>query len=304
MGVAVQAALKGLLSEKHLYQSVKVSLDPVAALLAQINRDIARAEPNQSSTSPDWPTTIEEIRTSSTSCANIPWVMGMSDVKGAYSDMVIVPLPYINTACAVCKSRQPFNPMPDLSSARTLLGYDRDQWYSLTYQCQGCHGFPVRFLVRRERLKLTLSGRDPLEVLPVPNALPDRVSEYYGQAVVAYHAGYTLAGIFLLRTFIEQYWRQCVPEVQALFKPQPRPPGEKKQPGVPEGDPPRATGEAQGNVYQATLPVLFRGQFPSLSDLYGRLSAAMHEAKADAALCEDCIAQVLEHFEARRLFKL
>jgi hypothetical protein len=67
---------------------------------------------------------------------------------------------------------------------------------------------------------------------------------------------------------------------------------------------PRATGDEQGEAYQATLPTDFKSRFPSLSDIYGRLSVAMHKADADAALFEECCAKVVKHFEARRLFDL
>jgi hypothetical protein len=144
----------------------------------------------------------------------------------------------------------------------------------------------VYFLVRREDLKLRLCGRDPIEAVPPPKVLPGSHSKFYSDAQIAHHAGQTLAGIFLLRTFIEQFWRS-VPEVQELIKQQAR-----------------ATGDEQATAYQAMLPPDFKSRFPSLSDVYGQLSTAMHEAKADAALFEDCCAKIVEHFEARRLFKI
>jgi len=63
-------------------------------------------------------------------------------------------------------------------------------------------------------------------------------------------------------------------------------------------------GEEQGAAYQATLPPDFKARFPSLSDVYSQLSGAMHEANPDAPLFERCCANAIEHFEARKLFKL
>lgn len=51
--------------------------------------------------------------------------------------------------------------------------------------------------------------------------------------------------------------------------------------------------------------VLERGsRFPSLSDLYGKLSDAIHAAEASNTLFEGALKDIEEHFEARRLFKL
>jgi hypothetical protein len=141
-------------------------------------------------------------------------------------------------------------------------------------------------MVRRKGVKLILVGRDPIEALPTPEELPKSVSKYYGDAQIAHHAGQTLAGIFLLRTFIEQFWR-TLPEVKQAIAAQPR-----------------TTGDQQGDIYQAGLPEKFKEQFPSLKDIYGRLSAAMHEAKPDALLFENSCVRVVKHFVARKLLDL
>ena len=98
--------------------------------------------------------------------------------------------------------------------------------------------------------------------------------------------GQTLAGIFLLRTFVEQFWRS-LPQAQTLIQKQPR-----------------STGDEQGAVYQTTLPDDFKNRFPSLPDIYGKLSAAMHEATADGGLFEESCDRIVEHFDARRLYRL
>jgi hypothetical protein len=99
--------------------------------------------------------------------------------------------------------------------------------------------------MRREALKLRLAGRDPIEILPTPKVLPKAPSKYYSDAIIAHHAGQTLAGLFLLRVFVEQYWR-TVPAVQALLT-----------------EEPRATGERQGDAYQSSLPTDFKNRFLS-----------------------------------------
>jgi hypothetical protein len=166
------------------------------------------------------------------------------------------------------------------------VGEGQDQWFLFGFECQQCHGTPMRLLIRREQNKIRLVGRDPIEVLPVPNEIPKSVGKFFGSAQIAHHAGQTLAGIFLLRTVIEQYWRSLDTVKQLIAQKA------------------RATGEEQGEVYQKTLPENFRSQFPSLLDLYRQLSSAMHDANSDAVLFDQCVAKIIKHFKARDLFEL
>jgi hypothetical protein len=107
-----------------------------------------------------------------------------------------------------------------------------------------------------------------------------------GEVWLAHHAGQTLAGLYLLRTFVEQYWRTLRPVKDLIAAV------------------PRATGDEQGEAYQKTLLGDFKARFPSLKDIYGQLSAAVHDASADARLFEDSSARIVEHFAARKLFDL
>ena len=53
-----------------------------------------------------------------------------------------------------------------------------------------------------------------------------------------------------------------------------------------------------------TLPDDFRNRSPSLYGICWKVSAATHEAMAVEALFEDSCAQIIAHFDARRVFKL
>jgi hypothetical protein len=291
---AVEEAMKNLLSEKHLYQSSEPDLGFIPELAQRVyKKNQGMPQHFQGSGIPPAAQTPETIARSARGMADAAWTpyIRHGHEKGQFfpttvptSNPIQFQLPTINTFCTECQGRWPFNPVFD--GAMCVLDTAQSQRYSFGYQCQQCKGLAIRFMVRREGLKLRLVGRDPIEVLPTPKVLPKVQARFYGDAQIAYHAGQTLAGIFLLRSFVEQYWRS-LPEVQALIQKQPR-----------------ATGDEQGTAYQATLPVDFRNRFPSLSDIYGKLSAAMHGAHADAALFEDCCGQIIEHFEARNLFKL
>jgi hypothetical protein len=289
MGKVVSKAFGELLSTKHLYQTISVELGFVA--------DVAKGLAAQKIVQPvhgvhimggrtvvhKTPTEAELIQTGRSIVAG-PWIPDGAAVVGSGSNPISVRLPTVNTFCANCESTPPFNFVDEGSSC--ILGPSESQLFLLGFECQQCKGPPVRFLVRREGFKLSLVGRDPIEAFPVPKVLPRLPGKYYGDAQIAHHAGQTLAAIFLLRVFIEQFWRS-IPAVQELVKAQPR-----------------ATGDEQGRVYQGTLPDDFKNRFPSLPEIYGRLSAAMHEAKPDAALFEESCERIVEHFDARRLYKI
>ena len=53
-----------------------------------------------------------------------------------------------------------------------------------------------------------------------------------------------------------------------------------------------------------TLPDDFKARFASFRSLYDNLSDDMHTAKGNTDLFERTLAQIEEHFEARRLFRL
>lgn len=272
---AVTAALKRLLNEKHLYQCVEVD----TSFIVQVAKGAAHIYGRPlTSTSPGTPLNAKQSMAFSHGAS----VMASEWVPKGWSDgTVVFDLPTINTFCNKCQSSPPFNPVLDESYVIPRLA---QSVYLLSYQCQQCKESSVRFLVRREGYKLRLTGRDPLEVHPTPKVLPKSVSDFYSDAQVAHHAGQTLAGLFLLRVFIEQFWRQ-IPAVKELL--------EKDS---------RATGERQGDAYQSTLADDFKERFPSLKDVYGQLSAALHAAKADAELFDKSCAKVVDHFDALRLF--
>jgi hypothetical protein len=148
------------------------------------------------------------------------------------------------------------------------------------YQCQACKSIPEAFLIRRQESKISLSGRTPMEIVKVKNFLPKKQRKFCANAIVAYNSGQVLAGNFLLRTFIEQYIRdECKdPEsrdVDDLFR-----------------------------KYGETLPEDFKQHFPSLQKVYDQLSNDIHGAVGSEAIFIKARADIEEHFDARRIFKL
>jgi len=278
MGTAVAKAFKQLLSEKHLYQLVEVEKDFIPQAVRDVHFEliVKTKQPFAPDKARQPPLTIDAITAQAEKIvANELWLpREFTPTTLRFSQdsyFVHVDLPTINTFCEHCDARWPFNPVSE--GSYVVQGDGQDEFFYLGYQCQQCKGVPIRFLVRREGLRLRLAGRYPIEVLPTPKELPKTVSKYFGNALIAHHAGQTLAGLFLLRVFIEQFWR-TVPEVRELVTIQPK-----------------ATGDEQGDTYQGTLPQDFKSRFPSLKEIYGNLSAAIHSADGNAKLFDDSCAK-------------
>jgi hypothetical protein len=282
-------ALGELLSNKHLYQRTKVSVEFLDAEFARRLSDYGE-EPE----SPYGPPSLEECRADLERWTTCQWSLVLPDQNychqyatiGSAKDVLGVFLPTIKTVCANprCKERAPFNPVS--CSVSRNNGVEHEQCFHLEYQCQSCKGPNVHFLVRRSNAKLTLCGRSPIEVVEIDKAIPKENSGFFRDAVIAHNSGQTLAGLFLLRVFVEQFWKS-VPDVSAAVAAKTRP-----------------TGDELGEAYKATLPNDFKVRFQSLTEIYDDLSAAIHSANADAILFEGCQKQIVTHFEARRLFKI
>jgi hypothetical protein len=277
----VGEAFKKLLSEKHLYQGVALDFTTIKQDAKEC--EMERSKPGSSHLPSEFD--LIEVGKKEFEGAWIPQGASYAPcptigMEGRRS--VVFDIPSVNTYCSKCGAAWPFNP----TIGTIAIGEGQNQCFLFEYQCQQCKEEFVRFQIRREGLKIRLTGRDPIEVLPTPRELPKAMSKYFSNAHVAHNAGQTLAGIFLLRTFIEQYWRS-LPTVKEFVARQPR-----------------ATGDEQGDIYQGTLPDDFKARIPSLRDIYSKLSEAMHMANEDAALFEDCSTKIIKHFKAREIYEI
>lgn len=294
VGEAISEALRILLSEKHLYQSVKVDfgfLDEIAAR----NHSLAQKSATRPmmGAGPRHVDPLSSFRSELTVYSQCLWfpsnaaplVSTGTDIFNLNNNEVQkYPLPTIKAACNHCEEKGPFNPVGALVESSKIAAID--QWLSVSYQCQNCKKEPIRFLIRRNNNKFILSGRDPFETIDIPGFIPKLHAANLRNAIIANHAGQTLAGIFLMRVFVEQFWKS-VPEVASSIATKVRP-----------------TGDELGEAYKATLPAAFKERFPTLREVYDSLSEAMHSARADTVVFSKCFDQVIEHFDARRLFKM
>lgn len=267
----VSRALRELLESKHLYQRVKVSYENMTGA----NKDAAgfRAiaefswEPRSSSWDPHDADDINEL------CFKVS---------------------HVKLYCGVCDSPEAFNPVGG-DGAAVIVRQGRSPWrlqaeeitdrgvvqtFAFPFQCQACKGAPEVLLVRREGLQLILSGRSPMETVPVPSGIPKDVRRFFGGALLAHQSGQTLAGNFMLRTLIEQFARNATAASSGM-----------KADEVLE-------------LYLTKLPSDFKERFPSFKALYGELSSDIHGAVGDDGLFERVRQAIIKHFEARRLFEL
>jgi hypothetical protein len=268
--IAITAALKSLLGDKALYQRIDIK----KGVAENSNEEMAKEY------------------------AHLFWIpkaasviygpgLSLEDIGG--KQFAFEP-PTIRTGCEACQSVEPFNVQGVFVQNSETRGSPDcripEQWFTLSYQCQNCKGVAVRYLVRRSGWKLILAGRDPLLTVAVPNVIPPKHRDRYGDVIVARNAGQILAAICLMRIFIEQYWKAQDAVAEAV-----------------EGKP-RPTGEELGEAYKSMLPDDFKTRFGTLTKLYEPLSEAMHSAEAKAELLDDAIAATVSHFEALRIFKI
>jgi hypothetical protein len=195
-------------------------------------------------------------------------------------------LPQIRRSCPECLDRTIYK--ADLPRCRFVAGKEPgdEQTLLLSYECQGCLNQRAKFLVTRKGDRLRLSGRDALEILPVPFSVPTVVSDYFAEAQIAHQSGQNLSSFVMLREFIEQFWRS-LPEMQE-----------------PLSVSSRMTPTEIGECYAAQLPLEFKAQYPSLTDCYRWLCDAIHGSPMRRDIFEFCLRDIVEHLDGRRFRRL
>jgi hypothetical protein len=270
----IESALKELIDTKHLYQAVTVDFrkDVVREAVTQLTyaKRVADQAKNPAPT-------LEEIEGQlSAEMARRNWSIGYP-----IQNSIMIMVPPVRTLCGNCKDVEPFNLRNGLPSAHTFSGLEAGaQVFCLELECQRCRKNVIVFELRKNADKIQIVGRSEFEEVAVPPVILKNVGRFYSEAVIALQCKAVLASIFLLRTLIEQHMRSVT----------------------------KASGEVRGDDlcdrYAETLPDDFKKRFPSLKEIYGKLSEAMHQAKDDLELFESQSKEIVTHFEALRLFKL
>lgn len=274
-GLLVQEQVKILLENKHLYQSIRIDHKVLDEDLKKHYKiDQKSIESYESCIYDEWfPSNPSNHRPPSYRTEKMP-------------SFVHFDMPDVKLYCQKCKRKEAFNiiatenflqqniftPFKDIKK-HTI------QVFAVSLLCQSCKSLPEVFLIRREDMKLIICGRAPIEEVEVPKDIPKIITKYYSDAVVAYQSGQTLAGNFLLRTLIEQW---SLEKVQNS----------------------KLRADEIIDKYMESLPDNFNRQFKSMREIYGKLSEDIHKAVGSSELFEEAKEVIIEHFEARRLFKL
>lgn len=289
---SLEDGFKELLERKHLYQSIRIQPPENNILKREITEVFSGSIPP-----PDPHLDLSSEFFNST-FSNVEWEIknpnkintGGYDLCGQKVEEMEFSVHFtpqsVKLFCAKCNRTEPYN----FGEGNDLLYDFRDptmftynvneQAFSLAYQCQSCKSTPEIFLVHRNKLKLTLSGRVPMETVEVPTFLPKNFKKFFSDAIIAYNSGQTLAGIFLLRTFIEQVVR-----------------GQSTNPDSRDI-------EQLFTDYKNSLPGDFNKHFPSLKIIYDKLSEDLHGATGSIETFSKGKEDIEKHFEAKKIFDI
>jgi hypothetical protein len=183
----VEGAFKKLLSEKHLYQSVELDLTSIKRFAEEC--EIERSTPGSSrdmSSKQEWIKTGKEELAGSWIPKTASFPLDADTVLDEQvRASVTFKVPSITTYCEKCVAAWPHNPTENIVPIRSR----QNQCFLFEYLCQKCQSALIRFQIRREGLKIRLTGRDPIEVLPTPKELPKEMARYFGSAHIAHNAG-------------------------------------------------------------------------------------------------------------------
>ena len=281
---AITAGLKRLLEEKHLYQELAIEFPDLNTIFDKLGEHI-NLHPIQVRG------VLNYVYKES---ADLEWkVQSPSNPRGSGiysrpdSDLAIVTIdfapPTVRTYCLVCNNIEPFNYVHSTDFLKDLrkspLDIITEQIFLFAYQCQGCKSPPQTYMVKRQKMKLSICGRSPSEQVLIPLFIPKQFRKAYSDALVSFYAGQTLAGNYLLRNFIEQVIRgtnvdPIAKDMDELFI-----------------------------EYAETLPDDFKARFPSLQRIYYELAAYQESASGGDELFQLAREKIDLHFEARRLFE-
>jgi hypothetical protein len=263
---AIERGVGELLGSKHLYQSVLIQVK-VEGLLVEIKTPGDGRK--------------ELIRSAEAILDGCDWIVAMGDGAFPMDPGNLLPfyVPVVRAWCDVCKEKTPFHlETGDKSRRSTISLSPQRQIFCVPMLCHGCKQEHLAFMFTRNRRKLTLTGREPIEFASAPQFVPGAQARVYSDAIIATGAGHILAGLFYLRTLIEQHMRSIVGGDTCL------------------------RGDDLSTAYARTLDKDIRSRLPSFGKLYEKLSAALHAARADEELFTECLQAIESHFEAKAAF--
>lgn len=294
---AIEGALKELIEQKHLYQNLGVNQPSIDQLkdfvipkIAQLERE--KITPPFKFPEPEWFPHLEEACEHHVS---LPWRLqevssggrrGRVTIdeteRGTTRTEIVIQPPSVKLFCGQCQDTEPFNFSygSDFLTVTSTAPSKLVQVFVVAYECQSCKGIPEVFLVRRKGMRLSLSGRAPIEQFKLPSFIPNTQGRFFSGATIAFNSGQVLAANFLLRTFLEQYVRAVTDNAESRDI------------------------ENVFDQYSQTLPNDFKERFPSLYSIYENLSVDIHSVTGSPEVFGEAKADVERHFDAKRVFEI
>lgn len=283
----IKDELKYIIENKHLYQNHEISFQDFDEIFSNIKLLLNVSEGNRHfykdvySLAPllNW-----NVIGTSSGQRSILSFYGQTKEKTEITFLNVIPPETVKLFCSVCKNVEPYNlvSVSDLLNnscvERIMVDKELIQVFAFAYQCQLCKSLPEIFVLRRKNMKISITGRSPIEQFPVKSFIPKNQYEYFSQANIAFNSGQILAALFLLRTFIEQYIREI------------------------NVDPDSRNIDELFEFYKSSLPPEFNSRFPSLKNLYDVLSIDLHSAKESEDDFLQTRTAIEKHFDAKRIF--
>jgi hypothetical protein len=290
--LAVEGAMRELVTNKLLYQKVEVDLGGLPAALkkagveitaeklAELQREVSlRPWKLETRHFGDDPRTAEILRFASVGCQPLETEQGNRNLHFY--------VPSVPLWCRVCKRETTF--IGIVGSSEQGLGHqyprrsDRgtEQVYTITYRCEVCRSVLHAVLVRREGMRLHLCGFAPRREQRAARSVPKALEPILMDADNAVAEGDLFAGYYHLRTMLEHHIKGSLginPDVQMR-------------------------GEDLVAQYNAMLPNGLKEMLPSLKTAYEKLSQALHSR---AGSYEDYTAHqtsICDHLEGVSLLK-
>jgi hypothetical protein len=197
--------LKVLIESKHLYQGIRIEANDV----------LEKALSQAGGSYPD------QVNSGFSSFLYGPWLAHdpcldhLALRQGTFTNLVFS-MPGVKLFCGHCERVEAFNSVSTEEFlgrggyGEPVVGRETIQVFVASFLCQSCKTVPEVFVIHRQGIKLTISGRAPIETVNAPKQIPRGVRHYYASALVAHHSGQSLCANFLLRTLIEQWTRKYV----------------------------------------------------------------------------------------------
>lgn len=290
--LAVEKAFGDLIGEKYLYQKTEVVLTGLQSALEGKGLKDASAKwsdfQKEIASRPWWLLTRHLGDDPNVGHVNFVGRGGVPPgaLGGQIEDMPIgFYAPSCQLQCRKCKGPRAFvalsgsggfvfdSPYPRKTQAGT------EQVFQAFYRCEICRESIHTVLVRREGLKLHLSGFAPRKETRLEGTVPKEVEDIFADAYNAVAEGDVHAGIYHLRTALEHFLKAGL--------------------GVPIDQQIRA--DELVEKHNATVSAALRATLPSMGETMSRLSDALHTRKGDVASFNREAQRICDYAEGLRL---